>query len=284
MRQPGLIALLMGGSLVLSACATPEGQASRAVKDLNVIDESNLNDIMLNVADPAEAVDYFRRASQNDPDRIDLQRGLGKSLLRARRYDEATIVWAKIADHPEARNEDRVDFADALIRSGKWERAEKVLDRVPPTHETYARYRLEAMIADSNQEWKKADSYYETAKNLTTKPAGVINNWGFSKLTRGDFGEAERLFTEAITFDRSLFTAKNNLVLARAAQRNYTMPIVPMTQTERAQLLHTAALSAIKQGDRDVGRGLLESAIEIHPQHFEAAVRALRALDTEGQP
>ena len=52
-----------------------------------------------------------------------------------------------------------------------------------------------------------------------------------------------------------------------------------MTQTERAQLLHTLALSAIKQGDVQTGSALLKEAIDTHPQHFEAAVRALRALE-----
>jgi len=76
-----------------------------------------------------------------------------------------------------------------------------------------------------------------------------------------------------------LFTAKNNLVLARSAQRKYDLPVVPMTQIERAQLLHTAALSAIKQGDVQTGKSLLSQAIETHPQHFDAAVRSLEALE-----
>jgi hypothetical protein len=59
---------------------------------------------------------------------------------------------------------------------------------------------------------------------------------------------AEELFLEAISYDPNLFTAKNNLVLARAAQGNYQLPLVRMTQVERAQLLHTAALAAIRQG------------------------------------
>ncbi|MEM9637178.1 MAG: hypothetical protein AAGA94_05980, partial [Pseudomonadota bacterium] len=150
----------------------------------------------------------------------------------------------------------------------------------PPTHETFNRYRLEAMLADSNEEWTKSDSFYEIANGLTTKPSGVLNNWGYSKLTRGDYKEAERLFGEAIRQDPTLFTAKNNLVLARSAQRDYSLPVIPMDQTERAQLLHTMALSAIKQGDVTVGKGLLRDAIETHPQHFEPAVRALEALDT----
>ena len=53
--------------------------------------------------------------------------------------------------------------------------------RHPPTHETYDRYRLEAIVADSNKEWKRADSFYEIAAGLTTTPASVLNNWGFSK-------------------------------------------------------------------------------------------------------
>ena len=76
-----------------------------------------------------------------------------------------------------------------------------------------------------------------------------------------------------------MFTAKNNLVLARGAQRNYDLPVIPMTQTERAQLLHTLALAAIKQNDVTTGKGLLREAIDTHPQHFEQAVRSLRALE-----
>ena len=135
------------------------------------------------------------------------------------------------------------------------------------------------MVADSNREWKRADAFYETAVGLTTKPSGVLNNWGYSKLTRGDYADAEQLFTEAITYDQDLFTAKNNLALARGAQRKYDLPVVPMTQVERAQLLHTMGLSAVKQGDVAIGKGLLREAIDTHPQHFEAAVRSLRALE-----
>ncbi|MFT7523739.1 MAG: Tfp pilus assembly protein PilF, partial [Candidatus Paceibacteria bacterium] len=149
------------------------------------------------------------------------------------------------------------------------------------TVETYKRYRLAAMVADSNKEWNKADSYYETAAELTTKPAGVFNNWGYSKLTRGEYQAAEALFLQAITYNKDMFTAKNNLVLARAAQRKYSLPIIRMSQIEKAELLHTIAISAIKQGDVDVARGLLEEAIDTHPQHFDIAVRTLAALATK---
>ncbi len=136
------------------------------------------------------------------------------------------------------------------------------------------------MLADYAQDWGRADAFYETAAGMTTRPASVLNNWGYSKLTCGDHAEAERLFTEAIAYDPSVFTAKNNLVLARAAQGEFTLPLVNMTQVERAQLLYTMALAAIRQDRIDLGRGLLAEAIGTHPQYFEAAVATQRALDS----
>lgn len=280
MRHAIIVSLCLGGVVALSACEkNTDADVERAIKGVNVIDDSNLNDVMLAAADPNEAVAYFRRTAADNPDRIDVHRGLAKSLIRAQKSTEATVVWGKVVSMPGATSDDRVDYADALIRTSAWDKAEAQLDQVPPTHETFKRYRLEAMIADSNKEWTKSDSFYETAVGLTTTPSGVLNNWGYSKLNRGDYTAAEKLFFDALRYDPNMFTAKNNIVLARGAQRNYELPIVSMTQAERAQLLHTMALAAIKQGDVTIGRGLLQEAVDTHPQFFEAAERSLRALD-----
>ncbi|OUS22304.1 hypothetical protein DI396_08230 [Litorivita pollutaquae] len=280
MRQSIFLTLCLSGTVALSGCQKAgEKEVSRAFQAVNVIDESNMSDIMLTVADPNEAVVYFRRTLGENPGRIDLQRGLATSLIRAKRMDEAAKAWAEVVANTDSTPDDKVDLADSLIRSGDWKSAKATLDTIPPTVETFKRYRLEAMVADSNKDWKKADSFYETAVGLTTRPAGVMNNWGYSKLSRGDFAGAERLFSEAINQDDTLFTAKNNIILARGAQRNYNLPVIPMNQIERAQLLHTLGLSAIKQGDVETGKGLLREAIDTHPQHFESAVRSLRALE-----
>ncbi len=280
MRQYFFLSICVAGTFALSGCeSTSKQDVDRTVQDLNVIDESNLNDVMLASADPNESVSYFAKAVAQKPERLDLQRGLAKSLVRARRNTEAVTAWKKVVAYPKATNEDKVDYADALIRNNEWAMADKELDQIPPTYETFKRYRIEAMVADSKQEWKKADSFYETAVGLTTRPASVMNNWGYSKLTRGDYPGAERLFSDAIRQDPSLFTAKNNLVLARGAQGNYAMPVIQVSQTERAQLLYTLGLSAVKRGDTTIGKGLLRDAIDTHPQHFEAASRSLEALE-----
>ena len=57
-----------------------------------------------------------------------------------------------------------------------------------------------------------------------------------------------------------------------------------MTEDVLGKLLGTSGASVvygrpIKQGDVTIGKGLLREAIDTHPQHFEAAVRSLRALE-----
>lgn len=280
MRKTVMISLALASAVVLSGCQREDfTDVRRANTNVNVIDESNLNDLLLESADPEEAAAYFSRSLANDPGRIDFQRGLAKSLIRSGNSLAGAKAWKAVVNNSEATSADRVDYADALIRSGDWDEAKAQLNSVPPTYETYKRYRLEAMVADSSQDWKKADSFYEIAVGLTTKPSSVLNNWGYSKLTRGEYASAERLFAEAITYDTSLFTAKNNLVLARGAQGKYELPVVSMSQTERAQLLYTMGLSAVKSGDLSIGKGLIKEAIDTHPQHFETAVRSLRALE-----
>jgi len=274
----GFVAI--AGVLAITGCGEfGKTSKTKTFDPVNVVDASDLNDIMLTVADPNEAVTYFRNSLTKDPDRIDFQRGLATSLIRAKRATEAVPAWEKVNKHKDSTDQDRIDYADALIRTNEWKAAEKQLNAVPPTVETYKRYRLEAMVADSKKQWKKADSFYEIATGLTTKPANVLNNWGYSKLARGNYKAAEKLFIEAITYNSKLFISKNNLVLARAAQKKYSLPVVPMTEVEKAQLLYTAGLSAIKQGDTDIGRGLLEDAIDAHPRHFAEAVRSLDALN-----
>ncbi|WP_299943724.1 tetratricopeptide repeat protein [uncultured Ruegeria sp.] len=281
MRHPFLIPTMLACGLVLTACAkeTEDEKVERTFQEVNVIDETNLNDVMLNAADPNEAVTYFQSAAAKNPDRIDLQRGLAITLTRAKRSTEASAAWKRVLSMKGANNTDRVEYADAQVRSGNWSGAKATLDKIPPTYETFKRYRLEALVADSRKDWNRSDHYYETAVGLTTRPAGVMNNWGYSKMARGQYAEAERLFTEAIQQDNSLFTAKNNLVLARSAQGNYSVPVVPMTQVERANLLNTMAISAVKQGDVNLAKNLYREAIATHPQHYDEAVRSLRALE-----
>eukprot|EP00216_Chloropicon_sp_CCMP2111_P006565 CAMPEP_0198243474 /NCGR_PEP_ID=MMETSP1446-20131203/28034_1 /TAXON_ID=1461542 ORGANISM="Unidentified sp, Strain CCMP2111" /NCGR_SAMPLE_ID=MMETSP1446 /ASSEMBLY_ACC=CAM_ASM_001112 /LENGTH=63 /DNA_ID=CAMNT_0043927295 /DNA_START=91 /DNA_END=278 /DNA_ORIENTATION=- len=63
MRHPTLLTACFAGVITLAGCGDKSGDntVSRAFQDVNVVDESNLNDVMLTVGDPNEAVTYFTR-------------------------------------------------------------------------------------------------------------------------------------------------------------------------------------------------------------------------------
>ena len=216
---------------------------------------------------------FHQTPSQQNPDRIDLKRGLAKSLVRAKKPTEAAAVWAPGRRQPEGTDEDRVMLADALIRSNEWDEAKAELNQIPPTHETFDRYRLEAMVADSRQELEKGRQLLRNRRGPDHQAGRRAEQLGLfqadaRRLCRG----RKAVRRGADLRSRRMFTAKNNLVLARAAQRKYDLPVVQMTQTERAELLYTMALAAIKQGDV-IGRQRPAAAGHRHPS---AAFRGRR--------
>jgi len=266
--------------LAVAACGPrPQIDNSGELATLEAIDEQTITDIMLTSGDAVQAINFFRAKLAEEPNRVDYKRGLAESYVRARQHDQAILIYEQLDEAGQATPDDLMALADAYLRNGGWDEARATLAKVPPTLETYDRYRIEALLADNSQEWDRADSFYETARGLTTSPAGILNNWGYSKRVRGQYDEAERLFRQALSYDSTLFTAKTNLAVVRALQGNYRLPIIPMTDVEKAVLLYEVARIAANRGDRDIARGLLEQAIDTHPQHFDAAVQALETLN-----
>jgi len=175
MRHPLPCALLAGSVLLVSACGGSKPAAvSRAIDTVNAVDQRNVAELMLKAGNPDEAVRYFKGQLEDDPDNLRNRRGLARSLIRAGRVADAIPEWRTVADHPEATRDDRVMLAEAHLRANDWEAGKAVLDSIPPTHESFDRYRLEAMIADSQKDWDKADHFYETAAGLTTTPANDV--------------------------------------------------------------------------------------------------------------
>jgi Tfp pilus assembly protein PilF len=278
-RRAGPRSLLgaAGLLLLLGACQSPEAQVEDAIEDINVIDATGLNDVMMTVAEPGEAVTYFRRALASEPDRVDLRRGLAKSLVRAGRNTEAVSAWQSVAAHPEATLDDRVDLAGVYIRTNQWDQARATLDTIPPTHETYERYRYEAMTADAREDWARADSFYEIAVGLTTTPASVLNNWGYSKLTRGDYQGASGSSPTRCATSRPVHRQEQPRPRPRRPAQ-----LRPAGDPHDAGGAGAAPLHAGPRGHQAERRHHRpqppRDAVETSPTHFEEASRALEAL------
>lgn len=272
-------AVMFAAMALLAACQSANPGPEEPKTPINVIDESNLSEIMLTAANPEDAAEYFRRTLAAQPDRADLKRGYAISLARSKQYPEAALAYRSLVDAGQATPNDRIELAHLLARFGDWDGVEQQVNAVPIGNYS-ARYRLiEAMLADHQEDWATADAAYDAARLLSTEPAQVLNNWGVSRMARKEFKAAEKSFEQAVLLDPTLFEAKNNLAITYGLQRQYRLPIVTMTEEEKAIVLHNLAVLAIRQGDRNVARGLLAQAVEIHPRHFAAAADKLAAME-----
>ncbi|MGB0497205.1 MAG: tetratricopeptide repeat protein [Rubricella sp.] len=274
------IAIAIAAGLALTAC---DEQAARdevlGLEALDVVDETNLTQLMLTVSDPEDAIEYFEAALGREPGRVDLRRGYAQSLARAGRNRQAMLVYEAINEEGEATEDDRLNYAVVLVRENQFDDAATQLALVPEQAESFRYNLLNAVVADHFERWADADRYYGRARQLATDPAGVLNNWGVSRMSRGDLDGAIGTFREAIILDPDSFEPKNNLTIARGLQGNFTLPVIPMTETERAQLFHNLALVALRQNEVDIAKGLLRAAVDAHPRHFPAAADKLAALE-----
>jgi len=272
---------LMALALGLGACESVSQRPDPLAN--SVIDEANLNDLMLQAGDPNDAVTYFEQSLAREPDRTDFRRGLALSLARAKRYPEAARVFQELITLGQDEPSDRLEYAYVAVRLDRWDDATTLSSTFPEGMQTARRYLLDAMVADHGSDWATADVAYARAEKLSSRPGTILNNWGVSQMARGDLPAAAKTFEQAVSYDSRLFSAKNNLAIVRGLQGEYTLPIVPLTDAEKAVLLNNLGIIAMRQGDEKMAKGLFAAAVEVHPQHYAGAADRLAALEANVQ-
>lgn len=276
----GRAKIYLAAAMVFSLAACEGGIADKEDPlGSNVIDAAQINDLLLTAGDPNESVTYFEAALAQEPERADFRRGLAKSLTRAKRFPEAGRIYEEMIALGQDKPSDKLEFAMVSAHLQKWDEVERVVSTIPSGLNTSRRYVVEALLADHRQNWSASDAAYAQAESLTTNPASVLNNWGVSLMSRGDLPRAQSTFERALTFDGRLFSAKNNLAISRGLQGNYQLPVVPMTEKEKAIILNNLGLIALRKGEKNIAKGLLAAAVETHPQHYGAAADRLAALE-----
>ncbi len=268
--------------LVVAALALAGCQSVSEKKDpipRNVIDAAEIGDLLLSAGDPNESVAYFETALAQEPERSDFRRGLAKSLSRAKRYPEAGRIYEEMMALGEAEPSDKLDYAMVAAHLQKWDEVSRIIAAIPSGMNTPRRYMVEAILADNQQNWAAADAAYAQAEALSPNPARILNNWGVSQMSRGDLPAASKTFERALTYDSRLFGAKNNLAISRGLQGNFQLPVVPMTEKEKAIILNNLGMIALRSGQNNIAKGLLAAAVEAHPQHYAAAADRLAALE-----
>jgi tetratricopeptide (TPR) repeat protein len=249
----------------------------------SVIDEADLNDLMLTASDPSDGVQYFEQALAREPDRADFRRGLAMSYARDERYLESARVFQELITLNQDKPADRLEYAFVAMKLDRWDDVGTLALSLPDGLQTPRRYLIDAMVADQNNDWTAADEAYAQAEKLSSRPATVLNNWGVSQMSRGDLSAATATFHRAVSYDSRLFSAKNNLAISRGLQGEYRLPLVPLTDEERAVLLNNLGIVAMRRGDEQVARGLFAAAVDAHPQFYASAADKLSALEATVQ-
>ncbi|MEL6209851.1 MAG: tetratricopeptide repeat protein [Pseudomonadota bacterium] len=139
---------------------------------------------------------------------------------------------------------------------------------------------MDALVADHDADWDAADRHYAQAEQLSANPSKILNNWGVSLMSRGDLEEAEQVFQRSVSYDSTVFSAKNNLAMSRGLRGDYRMPVVPLTSEEQAIISYNLGVIALRQGDTRTARGLFAAAVDLHPRHYQQAVVQLAQLDS----
>lgn len=264
--------------MILSGCGESVSEKEDPLGS-NVIDAAQIGDLLLTAGDPEESIVYFEAALAQEPNRADFRRGLAKSLTRAKRFPEASRVYQEMIALGQDEPSDQLDYALVAAHLRNWDEVSSVVSSIPPGLDTPRRYMVEAMLADNQQNWAAADAAYARAEALSPNPASILNNWGVSLMSRGDLPKATSTFERALTYNSRLFSAKNNLAISRGLQGNFQLPIVPMTEREKAIILNNLGLIALRKGEKNIAKGLFAAAVEAHPQHYSAAADRLAALE-----
>lgn len=249
----------------------------------SIIDEANLNDLMLTSGSPETAIDYFEQSLAREPDRADFRRGLAVSMVRAKKYNEAARVYQELITLNQDEPVDRLEYAYVAIRLDRWDDVATLAASFPDSLQTPRRYMVDAMVADQRSDWAAADAAYARAEKLSARPAQVLNNWGVSQMSRGDLAAAANTFERAVSYDSTLFNAKNNLAIVRGLQGDFTLPLVPLNDQERAIILNNLGIIAMRKGEERIAKGLFAAAVDASPQHYQAAADRLAAVEATVQ-
>lgn len=272
------IVAIVGSGLVAGCTPSIESKPDPLAGD--VIDEADLSQLLLQAGDPQSAINYFERALAREPERADFRRNLAKSYARAKRYPESARLYQELMALDQDRPEDVLDYAFVSVRLDDWDNAAALSTQLPQSIDIPRRHMLDAMVADQSGDWEAADASYAKAEKLSPNPSEILNNWGVSLMSRGELDEAEGVLKRAVSYDSTVFSAKNNLAITRGLQGDYRLPIVPMNSEERAIISYNLGVIALRKGDKRTARGLFASAVDTHPRHYQQAADQLAQLDS----
>jgi Flp pilus assembly protein TadD len=217
------------------------------------------------------------------PDDPEALTGLGEAEVLLREYEAALEHSRKAAELAgeradlEARAHHNAGVA--LLLTGRAEQAEPELEAaVALDPQSWRAWSALGRARDARRAWTEAGIAYERALTLVPNEAAVLNNFGMSKLSAGDYEGAAALFVRALEASPDLTTAETNLRLALALGGRYEEALAGVDARDRPDVLNNAGYAALLRGDYAQARTLFLQAIDASPDFYEPAWSNLQFL------
>lgn len=202
--------------------------------------------LLLALRRDADAASRFARLLEQSPNDCRLQAGAGIAALRLGRTAEAEPeLKAATAACP-----DRAEAWGAL-----------------------------AVLEDKQGRWDRSDAAYARAIALSKDNPALLNNAGVSLMARKRFGDAIRLFRQALLLDPSNTRARNNLDIAQVAGGERPSFDAEEDSQRKAERLNNAGYAALLAGDDTAATSYFDEAIRTNPFRFDTAEANLKGAE-----
>jgi Flp pilus assembly protein TadD len=136
------------------------------------------------------------------------------------------------------------------------------------------------VLADMDDDYTRAITYYEVALDHNPESAMLLNNLGYSYYLAGNLPAAEQHFRMAISIQEDYKPAIANLGLIYARRGKYDQSVDFLgTIMSRTQAYNDVGYIAFHNDDLQEAAGLLTEAIRSSPTYYETAYQNLAKVE-----
>jgi Flp pilus assembly protein TadD len=195
-------------------------------------------------------------------------------------YSQALVGYQHLVASRDKQDRDCDNGAIAALEIGKTKEAKPLVDcALAAQHPTWRAWNASGVLADFQHDWAKADESYSRAHQLAPNEARIVNNEGWSKLLRGDWGAAVPYLEQAVQLDSKSERIANNLELAKTAlAADLPQRRAGEADHEWAVRLNDAGVVAELLGDKKRAIAAFTQALEASPVWYERASNNLETL------
>lgn len=236
----------------------------------------------LNNLDLAQAA--FERALNKAPDDIESLTGLGKIHLRQKQRELAQSYLMRAVDVDQKRFKPLLHPKSVPEETGESSmKAESVaeistkpvlrVDRQSP----YTVYNNLGVLADLENRFEEAQSYYQLAIKIQPASPSAYNNLGYSYYLAGNWPEAELYYHRAIEQDANFSQTWYNIGLLYVRMEKYEMATDTFARLmKEPEAYNTVGYLCMTSGKYLIAERYLEKAISASPVYFAKARENLK--------